>query len=86
MKGENRLWKLRFINSAAIKEMIIPSLLPVLSPIILYFVMATGGLELLYLYCNTLGVIITGLFVAVSMTAVEELGIMLNTLKMEILE
>ena len=60
------------LTKAAIKEMIIPSLLPVLSPIILYFVMLQiGGLEaaLSSLGAMLLGVIITGLFVAVSMTA-----------------
>ncbi len=60
------------LTRAAIKEMIIPSLLPVLSPIILYFViLQIGGLEaaLSSLGAMLLGVIITGLFVAVSMTA-----------------
>ena len=61
------------LTKAAIKEMIIPSLLPVLSPIILYFViLQIGGLEaaLSSLGAMLLGVIITGLFVAVSMTQV----------------
>ena len=60
------------LTKAAIKEMIIPSLLPVLSPIILYFVIfQIGGLEaaLSSLGAMLLGVIVTGLFVAVSMTA-----------------
>ena len=60
------------LTRAAIKEMIIPSLLPVLSPIILYFIiLQIGGLEaaLSSLGAMLLGVIITGLFVAVSMTA-----------------
>ncbi len=60
------------LTKAAIKEMIIPSLLPVLSPIILYFViLQIGGIEsaLASLGAMLLGVIITGLFVAVSMTA-----------------
>jgi len=60
------------LTKAAIKEMILPSLLPVLSPIILYFViLQIGGLEaaLSSLGAMLLGVIITGLFVAVSMTA-----------------
>ncbi len=60
------------LTKAAIKEMIIPSLLPVLSPVILYFViLQIGGMEaaLSSLGAMLLGVIITGLFVAVSMTA-----------------
>ena len=60
------------LTKAAIKEMILPSLLPVLSPIILYFViLQIGGMEaaLSSLGAMLLGVIITGLFVAVSMTA-----------------
>ena len=60
------------LTKAAIKEMIMPSLLPVLSPIVLYFViLQIGGMEaaLSSLGAMLLGVIITGLFVAVSMTA-----------------
>ncbi len=60
------------LTKAAIKEMIIPSLLPVLSPIILYFVInQVAGTEaaLSSLGAMLLGVIITGLFVAISMTA-----------------
>ncbi len=60
------------LTKAAIKEMIIPSLLPVLSPIILYLVIyQIGGLEaaLSSLGAMLLGVILTGLFVAISMTA-----------------
>ena len=60
------------LTKAAIKEMIIPSLLPVLSPIILYFViLMIGGMEaaLSSVGAMLLGVIITGLFVAISMTA-----------------
>ena len=60
------------LTKSAIKEMIIPSLLPVLSPIILYFIiLQIGGMEaaLSSLGAMLLGVIITGLFVAVSMTA-----------------
>ena len=51
--------------------MIIPSLLPVLSPVVLYFILQIGGMEaaLSSLGAMLLGVIITGLFVAVSMTA-----------------
>ena len=60
------------LTKAAIKEMIIPSLLPVLSPIILYFViLSIAGIEaaLSAVGAMLLGVIITGLFVAISMTA-----------------
>ena len=60
------------LTKAAIKEMVIPSLLPVLSPIILYFIILTiGGTEaaLSSLGAMLLGVIITGFFVAISMTA-----------------
>ena len=60
------------LTKAAIKEMIIPSLLPVLSPIILYFIiLIIGGTEaaLSAVGAMLLGVIITGLFVAISMTA-----------------
>jgi K(+)-stimulated pyrophosphate-energized sodium pump len=60
------------LTQAAIKEMIIPSLLPVLSPIVLYFVILSIGGQVAALAAvgaMLLGVIITGLFVAVSMTA-----------------
>ncbi len=60
------------LTVAAIKEMIIPSLLPVLSPIILYFIIYYIGGQVAALAsvgAMLLGVIITGLFVAVSMTA-----------------
>ena len=60
------------LTRAAIKEMIIPSLLPVLSPIILYYVILFIGGQVAALAsvgAMLLGVIITGLFVAVSMTA-----------------
>ena len=52
--------------------MIIPSLLPVLSPIVLYlFILPIGGqvTALSSVGAMLLGVIITGLFVAISMTA-----------------
>ena len=60
------------LTKAAIKEMIIPSLLPVLSPIVLYVIIYfIGGLEaaLSSVGAMLLGVIVTGLFVALSMTA-----------------
>tara|TARA_B100000989_G_scaffold274052_1_gene232613 strand:+ start:4604 stop:6709 length:2106 start_codon:yes stop_codon:yes gene_type:complete len=60
------------LTVAAIKEMIIPSLLPVLSPIVLYFIILIIGGQVAALAsvgAMLLGVIITGLFVAVSMTA-----------------
>ena len=60
------------LTKAAIKEMIIPSLLPVLSPIVLYIIILfIGGQEaaLSSVGAMLLGVIITGLFVAISMTA-----------------
>jgi K(+)-stimulated pyrophosphate-energized sodium pump len=60
------------LTRAAIKEMIIPSLLPVLSPIVLYFVIsaiATRADAFAAVGAMLLGVIVTGLFVAISMTA-----------------
>ena len=60
------------LTKAAIKEMIVPSLLPVLSPIALYFIiLQIGGMEaaLSCLGAMLLGVIVTGLFLAISMTA-----------------
>jgi K(+)-stimulated pyrophosphate-energized sodium pump len=65
------------LTRAAIKEMIIPSLLPVLSPIVGYFIIyfvAGGGAQgksaaFSALGAMLLGVIVTGLFVAISMTS-----------------
>ncbi|MGV8995914.1 MAG: sodium-translocating pyrophosphatase [Parvibaculaceae bacterium] len=60
------------LTKAAIKEMIIPSLLPVLSPIVLYFVIlsiADKSAAFSALGAMLLGVIVTGLFVAISMTS-----------------
>jgi K(+)-stimulated pyrophosphate-energized sodium pump len=65
------------LTRAAIKEMIIPSLLPVLSPIVAYFAIyfiAGGGAAgksaaFSAVGAMLLGVIVTGLFVAISMTS-----------------
>ncbi|MEM7221373.1 MAG: sodium-translocating pyrophosphatase [Pseudomonadota bacterium] len=60
------------LTKAAIKEMIIPSLLPVLAPVVLYLiVLAIAGKSEAFSAVGAmlLGVIVTGLFVAISMTA-----------------
>ncbi|MGA3138278.1 MAG: sodium-translocating pyrophosphatase [Xanthobacteraceae bacterium] len=65
------------LTRAAIKEMIVPSLLPVLSPIVGYFIIyfiAGGGAAgksagFSALGAMLLGVIVNGLFVAISMTS-----------------
>ncbi|AWN38441.1 sodium-translocating pyrophosphatase [Methylobacterium radiodurans] len=60
------------LTRAAIREMIVPSLLPVLSPVVLFFVIqAIAGRSQAFATVGAmlLGVIITGLYVAVSMTS-----------------
>jgi len=60
------------LTKAAIREMIVPSLLPVLAPIVLYFVInAAAGRSQAFAAVGAmlLGVIVTGLFVAISMTS-----------------
>ena len=60
------------VTKAAIKEMIIPSLLPVLSPILLYFVILNVDSQanaFAAVGAMLLGVIVSGLFVAISMTS-----------------
>jgi K(+)-stimulated pyrophosphate-energized sodium pump len=60
------------LTRAAIREMIIPSLLPVLAPLVVYFVInATVSQEAAFeaVGAMLLGTIVTGLYVAISMTA-----------------
>lgn len=60
------------LTKAAIREMIVPSLLPVLAPPVVYFVILwTAGQQEAFttLGAMLLGTIITGLFVAISMTS-----------------
>jgi K(+)-stimulated pyrophosphate-energized sodium pump len=60
------------LTRAAIREMIVPSLMPVLSPIVVFFVVtAIAGKSQGFAAVGAmlLGVIVTGLFVAISMTA-----------------
>tara|TARA_S200000501_G_scaffold47440_1_gene38258 strand:- start:6118 stop:7764 length:1647 start_codon:yes stop_codon:yes gene_type:complete len=60
------------LTKSAIKEMIVPSLLPIVAPFIIYFVInAIGGQAAAFsaLGASLMGVIITGLFVALSMTS-----------------
>ena len=60
------------LTRAAIKEMVIPSMLPILSPLVLYglvYLVAGPSAALSAVGAMLMGVIITGLFVALSMTA-----------------
>ncbi|MCP8938350.1 sodium-translocating pyrophosphatase [Alsobacter sp. SYSU M60028] len=61
------------LTRAAIKEMIIPSLLPVLAPLVAYFgvLLISGSKASAFaaLGASLLGVIVNGLFVAISMTS-----------------
>jgi K(+)-stimulated pyrophosphate-energized sodium pump len=61
------------LTKAAIREMVIPSLLPVLAPIVVYFgvLLLSGSKASAFaaLGASLLGVIVNGLFVAISMTS-----------------
>jgi K(+)-stimulated pyrophosphate-energized sodium pump len=60
------------LTRAAIKEMIIPSILPIAAPVVLYYVInAIAGQAQAFsaLGAMLLGIIVTGIFVAISMTA-----------------
>ncbi|MGE0844843.1 MAG: sodium-translocating pyrophosphatase [Flavobacteriaceae bacterium] len=76
MKGKDRPDYARAVDmltKAAIREMIIPSLLPVLAPLIVYFgvLLISGSRASAFaaLGASLLGVIVNGLFVAISMTS-----------------
>ena len=76
MKGTSRPDYARAVDlltKAAIKEMIIPSLLPVLAPIVVYFgvlwISGSKANAFAALGASLLGVIVNGLFVAISMTS-----------------
>lgn len=60
------------LTKAAIKEMVVPSILPIAAPVVLYFVINfIAGQEAAFsaLGAMLLGIIVTGIFVAISMTA-----------------
>ncbi len=60
------------LTKAAIREMIVPSLLPVVSPVVLFFVINAIAGKVDAFAClgaMLMGVIVTGLFVAISMTS-----------------
>lgn len=76
MTGETRPDYARAVDiltKAAIREMIMPSLLPVLAPLVVYFgvLMISGSKSAAFaaLGASLLGVIVNGLFVAISMTS-----------------
>ena len=59
------------LTRSAIREMIVPSMLPVFAPIVVYFLVLIQGQKeaLITVGAMLLGTIVTGLFVAISMTA-----------------
>ena len=75
MQGTERPDYARAVNmltGAAIKEMVVPSMLPILSPLVVYgavLAVADKSAALSAVGAMLIGVIVTGLFVAISMTA-----------------